>query len=72
MISKNDFLEWKSNPVTRKLFVLLTEWIEVGKDELSHVAGENPLTDRERVGKLNAFRDVLGVTSEDLEIIDDH
>lgn len=71
MITKGDFLEWKANPVTKKLFIILEQWIEIGKEELSTSAGENPLTDRERVGKLNAFKDVLGVNSDDLETIDD-
>lgn len=72
MISKEDFIQWKSEPVTKRIMELITEKIKSGMEELSYCAGSDPITDRERVGKLAAFRDVLGVSFYDLEDEDEH
>lgn len=66
-ITKQDFIDWKASPVTKAVFAEIADMIEVGKEELSHLAGENAVSDRERVGKLNGLRTLLGITFYDLE-----
>lgn len=72
MITKDDFIQWKSEPVTKRIMELIATKINVGMEELSHCAGSNPITDREYVGKLAAYRDILGVSFYDLEDEDEH
>ncbi len=67
MIAKESFLEWKAHPVTAVLMKAVADKIEQGMEELSYVAGSNPLTDREFVGKLSAFRTILDLDFDELE-----
>jgi hypothetical protein len=67
LITKQDFMDWKSLPVTKAVFAEIADMIEIGKEELSHLAGENSISDRERVGKLNGLRTLLGISFYDLE-----
>jgi hypothetical protein len=67
VITKADFLDWKSQPVTKRVFAEIEAFIEAGKEELSYVAGENPLLDSKRVGKLDGLRSLLAISFYDLE-----
>lgn len=71
MITKADYNDWKVNPVTQAVFAEIESLIELGKEELAHSAGENSINDRERVGKLNGLRTLLGISFYDLESQDD-
>lgn len=66
-ISKEDYLEWKANKVTKVVLRAITKLIEEGKEELSQVAGENPASDNRRVGKLDGLRTFTDITYYDLE-----
>lgn len=67
MISKSDFVDWDSHPVTKIVKKEIAELIKEGMEELSHCAGENPITDSRRVGKLDGLRSLLHITFYDLE-----
>lgn len=66
-VTKEDFIDWKAQPVTKRLYAAIQYWIEVGKEELSVSAGSDPLIDKERVGKLNAYRELLDLKFDSLE-----
>ncbi len=66
-MTKDDFTDWKSQHVTKEVFRLVEDLVKEGMDELSHVAGENPILDSRRVGKLDGLRSLLGITFYDLE-----
>lgn len=66
-ITKQAFMDWKSDPVTRAVFAEIADLIEIGKEELSFVAGENSVSDRERVGKLAGLRTLMGISFYDLD-----
>lgn len=72
MITKEDFIQWRSEPVTKRVFELITEKLAQGIEELSYRAGENSITDREYVGKIAAYRDLLGISYYELEDEDEH
>lgn len=59
MITRGEFAEWRRNPVTRALFEFIDEQVEQAKEGLAMDAGLNPLADRDLVGGIAAFRDVL-------------
>lgn len=65
-MTKDDFLDWKSHPVTKAVFAALTARITNVQEELGFVAGENPTQDRYRTGAIQGYRDVLGTTWGDI------
>lgn len=67
MINKSEFVDWKSQAVTKRVFAEIEALIEAGKEELSYVAGENPILDAKRVGKLDGLRSLLAISFYDLE-----
>lgn len=67
MISKEDFIDWKNSPVTKRVFDEIKDMIQEGKEEIAASAGINPLLDRERVGKLNGLTALLGISFYDFE-----
>lgn len=66
-MTKDEFLTWRNDPVTVRVFTEIADLVEVGKEELSHLAGENSISDARRVGKLDGLRTVLGISFYDLE-----
>lgn len=66
-MTKEDFIDWKNNPVTKRVFLEIEDMISEGKDEIALSAGINPLLDRERVGKLNGLLMLLGISFYELE-----
>lgn len=56
---RSDFVDWKSNPVTKILFETLHLVIYDLQDELGDSAGSNPIQDREKVGRIQALKEIL-------------
>jgi hypothetical protein len=68
MISKEEVVLWRREPVTQRLFATIVGRIDEAKDVLSEAAGMEPRTDAIMVGMIKAFREVLGVGPEDLGV----
>jgi len=66
MSTKSDFLEWKSHPMTKKVFEALQERESGLKDRLALSAGEDVLQDRYHVGYLAALRDFYLIDVEEV------
>lgn len=58
-MNQSDFIDWKSNPVTKAFFNTVHNRIESLKDELGYQAGYSPIHDGRRAGAIQALRDVL-------------
>ena len=67
MVSKDDFLDWKKNPVTIAFFSSIIEKINLGATELSYSAGSNPTEERFKCGMIAAYRAILDVEIDELE-----
>lgn len=67
MVSKDEFLDWKKNPVTIAVFASIVEKINLGATELSYSAGIDTSEDRYKTGMIAAYRDVLEVQLDDVE-----
>lgn len=67
MISKEEFADWQRNPVTREMVKWISEQVEQAKETLASDAGINPLADRDLVGGITAFKDVLDWKPEFIE-----
>jgi len=59
MISKADFIDWKSNPVTKEVFASLYERIRNLQEHLGESAGLDARQDAMKVGAIQACRDFL-------------
>lgn len=66
-ISKSDFDNWKSDPVTKAFFQAAQERIEEAKDVLSVEAGLNPIQDNTLRGLIQAYREIQDFRVEDIE-----
>lgn len=69
-MTKDEFVDWKSQEVTKQIFKLFQRKIEQGIDELSYQAGQDPGNDRAKVGKLDGLRTFTELTYDDLEDIE--
>lgn len=58
-MNKSDFIDWKSNPVTKLVFKELRSNIEGLKEELASTAGLDSRVDGIKVGAIQAFQDVI-------------
>ncbi len=67
MISVSDFLNWKSDPVTKAFFQAAQERVEECKDILSTSAGNDTLYDRFLVGMIHAYRELQEFRVEDFD-----
>jgi len=67
VISRNDFDNWKSDPVTKAFFQAAQERIEEAKDVLSVEAGLNPIQDNTLRGLIQAYREIQDFRVEDIE-----
>jgi len=67
MISVSDFLNWKSDPVTKAFFQAAQERVEECKDVLSTSAGNDTLQDRFLVGMIHAYRELQEFRVEDFD-----
>lgn len=69
-MTKDEFVDWKSQEVTKQIFKLFQRKIDQGIEELSYVAGQDPGSDRQRVGKLEGLRAFTEITFYDLEDVE--
>ncbi len=67
MVTKEEYLDWKNNPVTQALFSSIAARVNDGAKELAGSAGINPLDDRFKCGMIAAFQEVLVVELDELE-----
>ena len=67
VISKSDFDNWKSDPVTKAFFQAAQERVEEAKDVLSVEAGLNPVQDNTLRGLIQAYREIQDFRVEDIE-----
>ena len=67
VITASDFIEWKSNPVTRAFFEACNERIEDAKDNLSISAGIDSVQDNLIRGIIYAYREMQEFRIDDLE-----
>jgi hypothetical protein len=58
-MTKADFVDWKSHPVTKQVFTSLQGRIYDLQVELGYSAGSDQANDNRRVGAIQALRDVL-------------
>ena len=66
-MTKNDFIDWKRHPVTQVMFAQLGKRIQEIYEILGEQAGLNPLRDRELVGAVKAYQDIINIEPEDTE-----
>lgn len=67
IVTKEEWLDWKRNPVTKAFYDAVEERIEDAKDMLSSSAGVDPTTDNFYRGFINAYREMLNFRIEDLD-----
>lgn len=67
MVTYADFINWKSDPVTKKFFESIEDRIEQIKDTLVQDAGKDPGTDRYYCGYALACFDILETEFKDDE-----
>ena len=66
-ISKEEFVLWKQDKVTKALVAHIDGAIAERSEELSLVAGENPLLDRWKAGVIAAMRQIKEIDFATLE-----
>lgn len=66
MISVQDFVNWKQDPVTKAFFEAANQRIEDAKDLLASSAGIDSTTDRFLVGMIQAYRELQEFRIDDL------
>ena len=59
MITRSDFIDWKSNPVTKEVFASIYERIHQLQEDLGGSAGIDVRQDSMKVGAIQACRDIL-------------
>ncbi len=64
-ITKEEFLQWKENPVTKEVFTVVNRRIEEAKDLLAYNAGVEPESDRLLVGMIRAFGELKEISWDD-------
>jgi hypothetical protein len=64
-VSKEEFLDWRANHVTKAVFGVLEQRIQDAKDILAATAGEDPVADRYLVGMIRGFSELQEVSYED-------
>lgn len=66
-MNSKDFHDWKRHPVTQIVFSQLQHRISEIQEILSENAGVNPSQDREYVGAIKAYRDLIGIEFEETQ-----
>lgn len=64
-MTKQDFVAWKNNPVTKQVFAGLREREQDKAEDLIQAAGLDPLQDRYLSGYIAALRDFYLIEAED-------
>jgi hypothetical protein len=67
VVTKEEWMEWRRNPVTKAFYEAILERIEEAKDILSSSAGVDPVTDNFYRGFINAYRETLNFRIEDMD-----
>lgn len=70
-MNKSDVTDWKRHPVTQVVFSQLSQRIADIQEILSEQAGLNPAQDREYVGAIKAYRDIINIEYEEGETPND-
>lgn len=65
MITKQDFLKWKEDPITRAFYGVIYERIDDAKEILSVQAGLDQFLDNFYRGFIRAYNEVLEFRVED-------
>ena len=60
-MTKSDFIDWKSFPVTKEIFRILDGRIQDMYQMLGSSAGLDPGQDREFVGAIKAYKDMITI-----------
>jgi hypothetical protein len=60
-MSKAEFIDWKTSLITQKIFQELQSRVTDMTDYLSENAGKDPSQDRELVGAIKAYRDMINI-----------
>ena len=58
-MTRNEFTEWVSSPITKEVFAGLKSRVDFLKDKLADTAGYDPLEDSMIRGYVKAFNDLL-------------
>ena len=67
VITASDFVDWKSNPVTKAFIEACNIRVEDAKDELAISAGINPTQDNLLRGFILAYREMQDFRIDDIE-----
>jgi hypothetical protein len=67
MSLKSEFADWKTHPITKRVFEGLREQEQIQLEQLAVSAGVEPTDDRFKVGYIAALRDVYLIRLEDEE-----
>lgn len=63
-MTPQEFSDWKRHPVTQVVMSQLASRVAELKDVLAYNAGVNPTSDREIVGAIKAYTDMLEIQYE--------
>ena len=66
-VSQSDYIEWRSNPVTKAFYAAIVDYIEQVKENLSVTAGFDSNEDNFKRGTIAAMRDVIQFRIDDLQ-----
>ena len=64
-MTQADFYDWKRHPVTVQVFQQLAGRVRDIKDILAETAGKDPAQDREYVGAVKAYMDILEISYDE-------
>lgn len=67
-MNRSDFTDWKRHPVTQVVFSQLNQRIFDLQEILSDRAGASPIQDREYVGAIKAYKDMVNIEYDEQEV----
>lgn len=62
-----EFIDWKRHPITQVVFSQLESRIQEMQEILGASAGINPTQDREFVGAIKAYKDMVNIDFDEEE-----
>lgn len=66
-MTKEEFVDWKTSPLTKQIFHSIQDRIYDLEHELGETAGLDLRSDAMRVGAIRAFRDILEIDYEETQ-----
>ena len=67
-MNAQDFADWRNrHPVTEAVFTALANLVQDGKEELAASAGENPVADARKSGKILGLQSILDMTFDEVD-----